>query len=147
MWASFGAWSSSNYDMENFVQVQSGEKVLTVKLNDSAITVLSKVFSLRAKTIYLIADDSIVMPNSDTMVFNVADILSFVIYEVHGEQITRKTDANDKLPIPLGNHFSYQSAHLAASTSGKRKESSKKQSLPSRPAFTFNKSSREHVQT
>jgi len=36
---------------------------------------------------------------------------------------------------------------LAAGTSGERKESSKKQSLPSRPVFTFNKSSREHGQT
>jgi len=81
--------------MENFVQVQSGEKVLKVTLNESTITVLSKVFSLQAETIYLIGDDSVVMPDRDTVVFNVVDILSFVIYEVNGEQITRKTDAND----------------------------------------------------
>ena len=95
MWASFGAWSSSNSDMENFVQVQSGKKVLKVTLNESTITVLSKVFSLQAETIYLIGDDSVVMPDRDTVVFNVVDILSFVIYEVNGEQITRKTGAND----------------------------------------------------
>ena len=28
-----------------------------------------------------------VMPDPDTMVFNVADILSFVIYEVHGTHV------------------------------------------------------------
>ena len=56
---------------------------------------LSKVFNLQAETIYLIGDDSVEMPDPDTMVFNVADILSFVIYEVHDEQITRKTGAND----------------------------------------------------
>lgn len=130
------------------MQVQSGDKVLKVKLNDSTITVLSKVFSLQAETIYLIGDDSVVMPDPDTMVFNVADILSFVIYEVHGEQITRKPDAIDKLPVPLGNRFSYQSSYLAAGTSSERREGScsKKHSLPSRPTFTF-KSSREHGQT
>ena len=62
--------------MENFVQVQSGKKVLKVTLNESTITVLSKMFSLQAETIYLIGDDSVVMPDRDTMVFNVADILS-----------------------------------------------------------------------
>lgn len=51
------------------MQVQSGDKVLKVKLNDSTITVLSKVFSLQAETIYLIGDDSVVMPDPDTMVF------------------------------------------------------------------------------
>ena len=129
------------------MQVQSGQ-VLKVKLNDSTITVLSKVFSLQAETIYLIGDESVVMPDPDTMVFNVADILSFVIYEVHGEQITRKPDAIDKLPVPLGNRFSYQTSYLDAGTSGERRETScsKKQSLPSQPAFTF-KSSRQHGQT
>ena len=129
------------------MQVQSGQ-VFEVKLNDSTITVLSKVFSLQAKTIYLIGDDSVVMPHPDTTVFNVADILSFVIYDVHGEQITRKPDAIDKLPVQLGNQFPYQSSYLDVGTSGERRETScsKKQLLPSRLAFTF-KSSREHGQT
>ena len=80
------------------MQVQSGEKVLTVKLNETAITVLSKVFSRNDLSI---GDDSVVMPNPDTTVFTVGDILSFVIYEVHGEQITRKTDANDPQFVPI----------------------------------------------
>ena len=49
------------------MQVQSRERVLKVKSNESTITVLSKVFSLQAETIYLIGDDSVVMPDPDIL--------------------------------------------------------------------------------
>lgn len=51
------------------------------------ITVLSKIFNLQPETIYLIRDDNVVMLDPETMIINEADILSYVIYEVHGEPI------------------------------------------------------------
>ena len=65
-----------------YIQVQSETvgKTLKVKLNNSTITVLSKIFNLQPETIYLIGEDNVVMPDPETMLINEEDILSYVIY-------------------------------------------------------------------
>jgi len=126
-----------------YIQVQSETvgKTLKVKLNNSTITVLSKTFNLQPETIYLIGEDNVVMPDPETMLINEEGILSYVIYQVHGEQLRRKTEAMEKAPI--GNRFSYQSPFVGAGPSGTSLEKNKKHSLPSRLVFTFNKARKE----
>ena len=71
-----------------YIQVQSETvgKTLKVKLNNSTITVLSKIFNLQPETIYLIGEDNVVMPDPETMLINEEDILSYVIYDCPDER-------------------------------------------------------------
>ena len=126
-----------------YIQVQSETvgKTLKVKLNNSTITVLSKIFNLQPEMFYLIGEDNVVMPDPEMMLINEEDILSYVIYEVHGEQLGRKTEAMEKAAI--GNRFSYQSPFVGAGPRGTSLKRNKKHSLPSRPVFTFNKARKE----
>ena len=129
------SWSTYKFNQKLW------EKTLKVTLNNSTITVLSKIFNLQPETIYLIGEDNVVMPDPETMLIYEEDILSYVIYEVHGKQLRRKTEAMEEAPI--GNPFPYQSLFVGAGPSGTSLERNKKHSLPSRPVFTFNKTGKE----
>jgi len=68
-----------------FVNVKRGDTSLKVRLNENTSQVLSRVFKLNADSIYLIGDESVLMPDPRTGEFNPDDVLSFITYEVFGD--------------------------------------------------------------
>ncbi|KAL9967775.1 hypothetical protein ACROYT_G026067, partial [Oculina patagonica] len=73
-----------------------------------------------AETIYLIGDDSVVIPDPDTKVFNIADILFFVTYKGYGQQITRPPAqaAKSEKPAAVKSSRFPRDRHLLSSQAG-----------------------------
>ncbi|KXJ07189.1 hypothetical protein AC249_AIPGENE13492 [Exaiptasia diaphana] len=127
----------------DFMQVKSGDKTLKIKLNESTISVLGRSFNLRPETIYLIGDETVIMPDASRVWFE--DVMSFTVYEVHGDppvQAPQDSPQDTSAPL-LGNRFSYQSQQSSSrrSITPPPGVSGRKPYFPSRPTFTTTKTS------
>lgn len=127
-----------------YIQVKNGEKTLKIKLNESTIHVLGRIFNLKPDTIYFIGDDAtVIVPNGTRDYGWFQDVMSFAIYEVQGETPvqTPQDPQNTAAPL-LGNRFSYQSQQ-SLPTSSRRGltpppgvSDGRKPYFPSRPSLT-----------
>ena len=133
---SFGAifFSLSMFKME--VKVRKGERILRIKLNESIIHVLARLFNLLPESVYLVGNEMVVV--ADNLILDVLEISPSVVYDVFGEDVTRQSTGlnapGNPLP-PLGNVYGYQSASPSSGNSQGRPVAVELRN-PLRPTFT-----------
>ena len=73
--------------MNDYVNVKKGENILKLRIDKNTTELLSRIFKLKLETIYLIGEDSVIMPDPSTGEINNEDVLSYVTYEVFGDPL------------------------------------------------------------